>query len=160
MLTFWNLANLVKDKEISGKYAERAESSMVKGYDLIGDSYLPSRGFFLFDLIQQFVNYDKIGRIKKIQIGFYENKLYKYLAIKIPYSDKDKNQMRAWPLVLPVNRAYKVLNFLRGNNLKVRFELNDSVWSEKQKIIYLPLGPHLNTRNLTDICDLVIKSYR
>lgn len=158
MLIFLNLSNTIKNIETSGKYADNANNLMMDGYDLIGDSNLPARGFFLFDQIQKFINYEKVGDIKKTQIEYYEEKLNKSLPVKIHYSNNDKTQMRAWPVVLQINRADRVLNFLRQRGLIVRFELNDSVWSKKQKIIYLPLGPHLNPQDLTDICSLVIKS--
>jgi len=40
--------------------------------------------------------------------------------------------------------------------LLLDFELNDSKWSKKQKIIYLPLGPYLTKDNLSEIADKLI----
>jgi hypothetical protein len=159
MIFFWNLSNLFAKNNLSNFFAETAEKLMTKGYDLIGDNKLSARGFFIFGFIQQFIDYKKIGKIKKRQIEVYEEKLGDIIPVNINYSDKDRSEMRGWPIVLPINRAKTVLKFLRKNGLKIRFELNDSIWSRKQKIIYLPLGPHLNTLKVLSISDLVIKSF-
>lgn len=124
--------------------SHQATYLMKSGYKLIGDSVLPARGFVIFGFLQQFIDYEKVRIIKLKQIEFYEmalKNLPKNIFEKVPYLHSDKYQMMAYPLVLPLGL----------NNSPLNFELDDSKWSEKQKIIYLPIGPHLDESHLNKI---------
>ncbi len=137
-----------------------AEKNMITGYDLIGDSKLPARGWGLFNIFNHFINFDKIARIKTNQVEIYEKYLKHLLPINIQYLENDRGKMRAWPIMFNnLDQANKVLNFLRLNGLVVRFELLDSVWSKKYRVIYLPLGPHIKSAQILEICDLVKKAF-
>lgn len=137
-----------------------AEKNMITGYNLIGDSKWPAGGWGLFNVFNHFINFDKIARNKTGQVEIYEKYLKHILPVTIPYLKSDKGKMRAWPIVFKNKvQATKVLNSLRGNGLVVRFELIDSVWSQKYRVIYLPLGPHLKSAQIMEICDLVKKAF-
>lgn len=49
--------------------------------------------------------------------------------------------------------ADTILSRLRASGLLVRYELNDCIWSEKQKVVYLPLGPEWE---VDDICARIV----
>lgn len=49
--------------------------------------------------------------------------------------------------------ADDILARLRASGLLVRYELNDCEWSEKQKVVYLPLGPEWEVE---DICNRIV----
>lgn len=133
-----------------------AEKTMITGYDLIGDSNLPARGWKIFKIFNLFINFDKITRIKTSQVEIYESNLAKLIPVKVPYSVSDKGKMRAWPIVFKnLTQANKILSLLRDNGLVFRFELLDSIWSKKYRVIYLPVGPHLKSTQIVKICDLV-----
>ncbi|MFA6016850.1 MAG: hypothetical protein WC744_02080 [Patescibacteria group bacterium] len=151
MQIFWSLSHWANRSNVSNWLSLKANLFMKIGYDLIGDSILPARGFFVFNFLQQFIDFEKIRRIKRRQVEFYEKNIY----ATIPYLDFDKGEMMAYPLVLPINIAGKVLKQIRGRGLLLNFELNDSVWSKKHKIIYLPLGPHLSENNLKYITSCI-----
>jgi hypothetical protein len=132
-----------------------AEKLMLIGYDLIGDSILPAKGSYIAKFLAVRLDSRKIEETKNEQVIYYEKELGKILPIKLSISDKDKRKMRGFPVVLSQKNAKNILNFLRGNGLLVRFELNDSGWSKKQKIIYLPLGIYMTRGQQTMVCNLV-----
>ena len=111
------------------------------GYDLIGDSEKAAPGFFVFDFLQQFLDFDKVKNVKEKQVIFYENNLKKLPSyIKIPpYSKSDRRELIGFPLIISNKFADKYICDLRNKGLLVRAELSDSQWSKKRKIIYLPL---------------------
>lgn len=50
------------------------------------------------------------------------------------------------------------LKKLRKEGLLIRFELDDSPWSQTRKVIYLPLGPHVSHADIMWIIDTVTKT--
>lgn len=135
MLIFWNIG-----------YYNKAEKLMKKGYDLIGDSIRPSSGFSFFKYIFQFININEIKKIKSLQIEIYK----KNINTDIHFIKNDYGNMRGYP----VKVTDQTLNMLRDNNLQVRYELFDSEWGKKNKVIYLPLGPYISYAKIHKICEI------
>jgi len=160
MVTFWNLCQIFANKRLSVKLAELSEKFMINGYDIIGDAKLPAKGLLIFNLLQQYINFNKIYKIKRKQVDLYEKQLQHLLPIKVLYEESDKKEIRAWPIVLDIKYADRILSYLRKKGLIVRFELNDSIWSQRQKIIYLPLGPHINKQQQLMTIKLVKNSFK
>lgn len=151
MQIFWLLTHLTNGSSFSNWFIIKANQTMKTGYDLIGDSLLPARGFFIFNFLQQFLDFEKIKQIKRKQVELYEKELSNLPANifqKVPYKNSDKGELIAYPLVLSLETANKTLEKIRLQGLLLNFELDDSQWSRKQKIIYLPLGPHLSDDHL------------
>lgn len=142
MLLMWHIGD-----------SKKAEKLMTVGYDLIGDSLKPARGFAFFELLSEHLNYRKIEECKTTQAVFYE----KNLKVRPIYKEKDRKNLRGWPVVINKN-ADKVLKKLRDAGLTVRFELNDSLWSRKRKIVYLPMGFQLTSKIQTKICEIFNES--
>ena len=135
-----------------------AENLMKIGYDLIGDSKDAAPGFFVFNYLQQFLDFEKIKTIKEKQVIFYENNLKNltnYLQIP-PYLKSDRRELIGFPLIINNKIANKYISLLRRKGLLVRAELSDSQWSKKHKIIYLPLGLHINRKQQKQICAFVL----
>ncbi len=132
-----------------------AEQLMVKGYDLIGDAKKSAPGFILFKYIFEFINFEKIYKIKYHQVKIYNE----YFINELKYKSSDKGELRGFPLIVDNLVADRVLNKIRSSGLMIRFELNDSEWSQGNKIIYLPLGPYLNDNDIHEISKLVLKSF-
>lgn len=153
MIISWTLSSYLTGK-LSRTLGDVAEKLMLHGYDLIGDSPFASGGGFLASLLSKRVNINKIQNIKMCQVIRYENKLGKILPMKLYISDENKKDLRGFPVILPINRASKILESLRKGGLLVRFELDDSSWSRKQKIIYLPLGTQMSIRQQDEVCGL------
>lgn len=137
-----------------------AEKVMIKGYEIIGDSIKPSRGGFLFKILSSHIDFRNIQNIRVKQINYYEKKFGKILSIKLKIKKNDKKHLRGYPIILPAKNADNTLNHLRSHGLLVRFELDGCKWSEKQKIIYLPLGLQINKSDQKTICRLVAKSFK
>jgi hypothetical protein len=148
----WSIMNICWNLEKS----ELAEKLMLRGYDLIGDSLMPARGFLIFEKLEEYLDIERIEKIKKEQVKFYEENL-KFPMI---YTVIDKGKMRGYPLILKKEIANEFLNNIRSKGLMLRFELNDCEWSQKQKIIYLPMGPYLKKSELSKICGIVNSSCR
>ncbi len=149
----WFMMNLYRNLGLENK----AEKTMQKGYDLIGDSIKPAPGFFIFDILSRHIDIEKVKKIKCNQIEFYEKKLKKLTGfVRIPsYEKKSKGELIGYPLILDNNKAERIIGILRSKGVLVRAELEGNVWSRGQKMIYLPLGPYLNNDDLeyvTDIC--------
>lgn len=155
---FWNLAHLTNESNLSNWFTCKAQRTMKIGYDLIGDSFLPARGWPIFDFFQQFLDVDKIKSVKRKQVEFYEEKLAnlpKDIFQKAHYTDRDKTELMAYPLVLPLKSAAATLKKIRSQGLLLNFELNDNQWSKKQKIIYLPLGMHVKESHQQKIINVL-----
>lgn len=152
----WNLAQILRSR----RFAFIAEKWMLAGYDIIGDSLSPGSGGKIFSFLVNYVDYDKVGRIKAHQVRFYDRNLSPIIRQKIPHEKKELGLLRHFPIIIPLKIADKILLELRKEGLMVRFELNDSGWSKKQKVIYLPLGLHINERKQMEICNLVINSFK
>ena len=88
MQMLWNLTHFTRKTDLSNWFSIKANQVMKIGYDLIGDSILPARGFFVFNFLQQFIDFKKIEQIKMKQIEFYEetlSNLPKNIFQKVPY---------------------------------------------------------------------------
>lgn len=119
-------------------HTNKAKAVMKTGYNLIGDSQRPATGFFAFGFISQFIDIDKLKKLKRHQVEFYE----KNIGTNIPYEDIDKGELMAYPIALK-SKVVPSHHF--------DFQLDDSKWSKKNKIVYLPLGPYLNDRDLKKV---------
>lgn len=139
MLIFWS----------SGQF-DFAEKLMLKGYDIIGDSFEPAKGFFIFERLEVYLDIGKIKKIKTGQVKVYEENLN--LPVIFPVADR--GQLRGYPIILRNEISDGFLKNIRSKGLKLRFELEDCEWSQKQKIIYLPLGPYITNSELTKVAQI------
>ncbi len=145
------------------KYGNRAAEYMMKfGYDVIGDHKLPASGILGMAWLSSKIDIEKIYKKKIEQVDLYKKLLgllfnSKYF-FEIPFLEPDYSQLRGFPLGVNLETAEQFLEYVRSQNLLLRFELNDSVWSEKQKIIYLPMGLHVTKEDIEWVCK-VIASY-
>lgn len=131
-----------------------AEKLMIAGYGLIGDSERSASGAFVEDFFAKRVNVEKLFRIKKCQAEVYQTKLKKVLPYNLEISDTNLGNLRGYPVILPTKTATKLIKVLRNNKVFVRFELEGSKWTKKQKIFYLPMGPQLTKKCQNRICEL------
>lgn len=155
MTLLWTVANYCPVEKISVIFARLAERVMLSGYDVIGDSKLSARGNTIGKIMSLHINVSKIKKQKVKQANLYEKELKNIFFSKIKLSLSDKEHLRGYPFILPVNKADKILNLLRKNNLLTRFELNDSIWSKKQKVIYLPMPIFMNRQQQMEVIKTV-----
>lgn len=125
------------------------------GYDLIGDSTDGAGGWSVFDYFQQFVDYDKVKEVKTMQIKFYEKELGRFQ--KRLYAPHDRALMKSYPMVFPKKKGERLMEYLKIYGLMTKFELDDSAWSSRMKVIGLPVGLHLKTNDIRYIINIVKK---
>lgn len=148
-----------KSKKWKIKWNKLAEKAMLKGYDIIGDNKKAGALSKTFSkILQRFstrIDHKNIQNIKERQVKKYLKKLKpiwknkKIFQIKFPKIDF-KN-LRGLPIGLKNAHADSILQKIRQRGLLIRFELEDSAWSQKQKVIYLPLGPHISLTEIEKI---------
>lgn len=136
-----------------------AEKAMIAGYDVIGDSSKSGAGWPLAQHLASHLDIQHIEESKAQQVALYKKHLSplwenpSFFAFTFPNSDDGK--IRAFPVGIKLKNAHILLAKLRSRGVLVRFELNDSVWSQRNKVIYLPLGPYLSHEDITSLAQLV-----
>jgi hypothetical protein len=139
---------------LNHRFGFKAEKTMEKGYDLIGDSLLPARGWIIFRFLFDHIDQAWIRQIKRSQIMIYEKLLGK--NFKTPYLATDRNEIRGWPLIFDdFHLANIILLNLRSAGNVVYFSLEGCKWTNKHKLLCLPLGPQVRSRDIIDICQII-----
>lgn len=155
------LAYYSNNSRLSKHFNLRAEKIMLRGYSIIGRAKSSSSGNIFMDFISNRINIDEIEKIKQKQGEKYLNNLKDLIKSKyfwIPEINKSNfKKLRGFPLIIDKKIANKFLEFLRENGLILRFELDDSKWSKKQKIIYLPMGLHISDNDVEFVINLIKK---
>ncbi len=148
-----------KSKKIQKIGNQLAEKSMKIGYDIVGDHNLPGSGSAVMNYLSKFIATESIKTTKQQQVELYETKLeslQKNNNFFIPkYTQKDKKELRGFPLGIELPIAEQFLEYVRKNSILVRFELDDSLWAKQQKVVYLPLGPHVTEKDILFICNKI-----
>lgn len=155
MTLLWTIANYCPIEKISAIFARLAERVMLSGYDVIGDSKLSARGNSIGKIMSLHIDVSKIKKRKVIQANLYEKEFGNIFFNKVKLSISDKEHLRGYPFILPIGKADKILCDLRKNKLLTRFELNDSNWSKKQKIIYLPMHIFMSAKQQKKVVEVV-----
>lgn len=131
-----------------------SEKLMLIGYDLIGDNIEPAKGWPIFFWLYRHFNFEEIKRLKETQAEFYE-KLFS--EIKPIYQQSDRKELSGWPLIMTINSSNNFIEGVRREGLMLRFELDNSAWSQKQKIVYLPMGPHILPQHQIAVANVIKK---
>lgn len=159
---YLHLASYSWSWQLAAHWNARAESAMKTGYDVIGDNYTGAVGPRLFAWLSQHLAINKIAAAKTWQVAMYQSQLTDVLHERwirtIPTTEP--GLLRGYPLILDNLVAENFLTTLRGEGLLVRYELLGCPWSERQKMLYLPLGPHLSYQDILSICKVVQRSIK
>lgn len=141
-----------------------AQKFMQKGYDLIGDSKRAAPGPWFFIFLSQYLNLAKIEEVKKQQVAHYHTILSECwnnpLVYPIKFDQSDAGKLRGFPIGISLENANRLIVQLQQRQLAWKYELDDCPWSKRQKIIYLPLGPHLRLKEIDTICQLFITALK
>ncbi len=145
-------------------WAQSAQKFMQKGYDLIGDSHHAAPGPWFLNFLSHYLNLSKIEEIKKQQVARYRTLLTEFWnnprVYQIKFNQSDAGKLRGFPVGISLKTAEKFLLQLQENQLAWKYELDDCPWSKRQKIMYLPLGPHLHLNEVDTICQLFITALK
>ncbi|MBI2617277.1 hypothetical protein HYW55_04040 [Candidatus Gottesmanbacteria bacterium] len=153
-------------KSISIACGKIAEYFMQKSYDLIGNNILPGYCPSIFARIYGAFDYMHIRNVKENQIRIYNKMIASEMKqdrshFSIPtFSLLDFGNLRGYPIVLPSSTASKIIAFLRSNGILVKVELEGSPWTRSKTIIYLSLGLHVETRDITTISKIFLLSVK
>ncbi|MCC7304238.1 hypothetical protein IT418_02385 [bacterium] len=145
----------------SRKIARCAAKMLAKHNDLIGDEKVsaPLPNFFLH--IIDTIPVAWIEKIKTEEYRIYEELLSPLFGDTIwtmPAAAKHSNTLRGYPVIMESRYAQKFISECQKQGFFTISELDDCQWAEKQKIFYLPLGPHLSFRDIQNIAQITQKA--
>ena len=156
MVSLWNLCHLFAGTAVASWFASAAEKVMWWGYDQIGDPIHSAQGWKIFEKLSSHINVSQIGQVKRHQVCLYLKYLQQSHQVQVvKFSMTEAGKLRGVPLRLDLEIADQWLSQVRQRGLKLRFELDDSIWSRKYKVVYLPLGPYLSDQQIFQICQVV-----
>ena len=142
------------------KLYKLGEKAMLKGYDVIGDFPAGAANFNFSNYLHSLVDFDHLKKIKMKQVERYERFLTPLFArrdfFKIEYTVADYGELRGFPVGLENTISESFLKAVRNKKLLLRFELLGSLWSQNQKLIYLPLGPEVDFTKQKKLCELLL----
>ena len=138
-----------------------AELAMLRGYEAVGVHLQPSPGHSIMAFLSRKIALQKNFSIKKKQALRYAERLQSCADSKnfffISMQASDAQELRVFPLGIELRVADDFLAYLREHTLSVRFELNDSIWSSRQKIVYLPMGLHVQDTEIDSVCAIILQ---
>jgi hypothetical protein len=104
----------------------------------------------------------RIEHSKKKQVAQYHKNLSTIFKtphfFKITIPPEDEKLLRGFPVGIHLPQATAIRTFLRKQGFLALFELNDCPWSKREKVIYLPLGPHISNRDMEFVITQLNKS--
>lgn len=137
--------------------AKKAEKDMLDAYDLIGDSATSCATLWPFIFLRKHINTRHIKDTKRRQVIQYENSLAslwtdkRFIRIKIPADDFD--ELRGYPICMTLASTDYLIGKLREHGILIRSELEGNPWTQLRKVIYLPLGPYLGSKDIQEVCN-------
>jgi hypothetical protein len=139
----------------------RAELAMLTGYRLIGSKKYASPGLPIMHWLASHMAVEQIERNKSEQFVRYQTlvrPLLRSTSFWLPQiENKDHAKLRGFPLVIAMDQAAVFLRHMRASGIFLRFELDDSPWSTRQKIVYLPMGIHVRNRDIAFIGNVLMQ---
>lgn len=154
------LAYYSKSEVLGNKYNLKAERAMITGYEVIGSRKMASPGMWIMERLSRRIDASKIKACKKWQARMYLEGVRELVKSGLFWlsemSESDYSSLRGFPLIMDLKVAETCLKYLRDSGVLVRFELNESVWSTKQKIIYLPMGIHLSKQEILQVVEHIL----
>lgn len=126
--------------------------------DIIGDSMLPYRGLPLFSYVHSFFNFNKISTVKYSQVKLYESLLWpipskRIFRVKIPSTDF--SSLHAYPIGIYGKISNDIYKLLIAHNMLVWEKFPDAPWSKTRSVLFLPLGFHIQSTDIQNICAAV-----
>jgi hypothetical protein len=140
------------------QWNQNAERAMIRGYNRMGDNVIAGSCPRWFHFLARHLDIQKIKTVKKKQVEIYKSLLlrnWKSPLITVPFFEaSDAGELRGFPVIFQRKVAAELLPVLRNAGLLLRAELDDSPWSQRQSICYLPLGPHLTDKQIREVCNI------
>jgi hypothetical protein len=123
--------------------------------DIVGDSTLPQRGIPWMSIFYNRLNYQKVAQVKNALVNKYEeclssiyNRNYFY-HINIP--NVDYKELHVYPVGINGSDSSDLISYLHARNIPVWCKFTDVPWSQNRQVLFLPLGFHINTAQITHL---------
>ncbi len=132
--------------------------------DIIGNSTRGYGGNPLFRMIHGHFDFETIQRLKVQQITQYVQRARAFIArnpmfYEIHMPRPDRPFAHVFPLGLKHPRLVLMMQYLEHtfhtNGIPVWFKFTDAPWSRKQAVLFLPLGHHVNSRDVRRIFEVL-----
>jgi len=150
-----HLTNQPKIAAFSHKY-------ILKTHDnLIGNSMASHRGLSLIAWLTQWMNIEKLERVKREQVKLYEKMLAsvwgRALFYRVKMKRSDYKHLHVYPVGLRQKAGTELLAYLWSKNIVVWPKFTDSAWAKKRDVLFFPLGFHINKKNIKLIAKTLLK---
>ena len=137
-----------------------AHSTLLKKHDdLIGDSMLTTRGVKLFSWIHQWINFRKVEQVKTSQVVYYKKLLSNFgesspfYSVNIPLADYGK--LHVYPIGVKNVYIDRLTDYLHRRFLPIWCKFLDCPWSQKQGVLFLPVGFHVSKREQEQVASIL-----
>ncbi len=141
-----------------------AERIMVYIYTLQPPANLSIPGPHIFEYLSHYFRYSEIEKVKITQVSKYEKLLEKIwkskLFFKIKIAKRDFKSLRGYPVGVTISHSKEIRDYLRKKGLLTVYELNECLWSKKQKVFLLPLGTHIDDQDISFASKILVNSLK
>jgi len=141
-----------------------AEKRLKVHDDLIGDVPITRQLPIFYRWLTEHIAVDRIKESKQIHAMIYHQRFLPYFEKHNTYiwqihrTDDYFHELRGYPIIMKEPFADVFIKECRRQGLLVVAQLKDSRWSQDQKLVLLPLGPHLNEKNIRKITYIAEKA--
>jgi hypothetical protein len=126
-----------------------AHKNVLKRHDdIIGDT-VAHRGIWAVAWVAQWLQYEKIARMKREQVKWYEKYLHSLYGKSSPFyritiKRKEHGNLHVYPIGLKKKMDERMFSYLKQKNIVVWPKFSDSQWAKKRDVLFFPLGFHMN----------------
>lgn len=153
VILFWLLMQFcLLSQTVLNIFGFLAERFMLNGYDVIGDEQKPGFSPPIFAELYMKLDFRKIKNTKQKQITLYQSKIMSHSLYYVPFfQSEESGELRGYPIVMSKEFGKNIILYLRKKGIYIRAELENSDWTKKRSIMYLPLGLHLKNKDINYI---------
>ncbi len=138
-----------------------AHEQLLKRHDTIIGDGIAHQGMPLTAWMMQWMNREKLERVKREQVKWYEHMLtpiYKksspFYRIKIKRTDFGK--LHVYPVGMKKKADKELLDFLKEKDIIVFPKFADSEWAKKRDVLFFPLGFHMDKNKIKIIAKTLL----
>ena len=138
----------------SARLIRFAHTNILKKHDdIIGDRFVPTRGFGWASWFLDRFDFKRIERHKARQVTLYRTYLsalaHPFYGIRIPKQDYGK--LHVYPLGFCKTPDPSLIRYLHRHGVVVWYKFPDAPWSKNRGVLFLPLGFHVTDAHIRHI---------
>jgi len=143
------------------KYAH--ERTLQTHDDIIGDSEKSHRGWPWVPWIHRHFDFARLEQVKATQVRHYQQVLEPLFSqnpdwYEVNFSPPDHGRLHVYPLGYKGRRGKEVLQALHKTGHIVWFKFPDAPWSQTRQVLYLPLGFHIEGKEVEQVARVLMES--